>query len=314
MSAIAGEGQATKSSARPDPRRSRRARARIADRVMTGVFWGAAIAVGLLLLYIIIYMLGKGLGVISWDFITKYDASGNYVGAQVFNSFYMVVLALLICIPIAFSAAIYLVEYARQGIFTTILRFAADTLAGIPSIILGLFGFLVFVTVLGSGRFLGYSRLAGALTLVMLNLPLLLRVSEDALRAVPNELREASMSLGANKFKTIWRVMLPTALPALTTGVILTAGKMIGETAALIFTAGSSAPVNGWFSLDPLDPLYPGQTLTILLFNLQAEGGGPNAVQIQNGVATLLILFLLVFNLGLRYLAGALSKRLSGRA
>lgn len=281
---------------------------------MTGVFWGAAIAVGLLLLYIIIYMLGKGLGVISWDFITKYDASGNYVGAQVFNSFYMVVLALLICIPIAFSAAIYLVEYARQGIFTTILRFAADTLAGIPSIILGLFGFLVFVTVLGSGRFLGYSRLAGALTLVMLNLPLLLRVSEDALRAVPNELREASMSLGANKFKTIWRVMLPTALPALTTGVILTAGKMIGETAALIFTAGSSAPVNGWFSLDPLDPLYPGQTLTILLFNLQAEGGGPNAVQIQNGVATLLILFLLVFNLGLRYLAGALSKRLSGRA
>jgi phosphate transport system permease protein len=311
MSAIAGEGQATGSSARPDPRRARRTRARIADRVMTGVFWGASIAVGLLLLYIIIYMLGKGLSVISWDFVTKYDASGNFVGAQVFNSFYMVTLSLLICIPIAFSAAIYLVEYARQGVFTTILRFAADTLAGIPSIILGLFGFLVFVTVLGSGRFMGYSRLAGALTLVMLNLPLLLRVSEDALRAVPNDLREASMSLGANKFKTIWRVMLPTALPALTTGVILTAGKMIGETAALIFTAGSSAPVNGWFSLDPL---YPGQTLTILLFNLQAEGGGANAVNIQNGVATLLILFLLVFNLGLRYLAGALSKRLSGRA
>jgi phosphate transport system permease protein len=309
VGAIAGEGQSAQAPARRDARQGRRARARIADRVMTGVFWGASIGVGLLLLYIIIYMLGKGLSVISWDFITKYDASGNYVGAQVFNSFYMVVLALLICIPIAFSAAIYLVEYARQGIFTTILRFAADTLAGIPSIILGLFGFLVFVTVLGSGRFMGYSRLAGALTLVMLNLPLLLRVSEDALRAVPNELREASMSLGANKFKTIWRVMLPTALPALTTGVILTAGKMIGETAALIFTAGSSAPVNGWFSLDPL---YPGQTLTILLFNLQAEGGGANAVNIQNGVATLLILFLLVFNLGLRYLAGALSKRLSG--
>jgi phosphate transport system permease protein len=309
VGAIAGEGQAAQAPARRDARQARRARARIADRVMTGVFWGASIGVGLLLLYIIIYMLGKGLSVISWDFITKYDASGNYVGAQVFNSFYMVVLALLICIPIAFSAAIYLVEYARQGIFTTVLRFAADTLAGIPSIILGLLGFLVFVTVLGSGRFMGYSRLAGALTLVMLNLPLLLRVSEDALRAVPNELREASMSLGANKFKTIWRVMLPTALPALTTGVILTAGKMIGETAALIFTAGSSAPVNGWFSLDPL---YPGQTLTILLFNLQAEGGGPNAVQIQNGVATLLILFLLIFNLGLRYLAGALSKRLSG--
>lgn len=309
MSAIAGEGQAAQAPARRDARQARRARARIADRVMTGVFWGASIAVGLLLLYIIIYMLGKGLSVISWDFITKYDASGNYVGAQVFNSFYMVVLALLICIPIAFSAAIYLVEYARQGVFTTVLRFAADTLAGVPSIILGLFGFLVFVTVLGTGRFMGYSRLAGALTLVMLNLPLLLRVSEDALRAVPNELREASMSLGANKFKTIWRVMLPTALPTLTTGVILTAGKMIGETAALIFTAGSSAPVNGWFSLDPL---YPGQTLTILLFNLQAEGGGPNAVQIQNGVATLLILFLLIFNLGLRYLASALSKRLSG--
>jgi phosphate transport system permease protein len=309
VNVIAGEGQGAQTASNRDSRRGRRARARITDRVMTGVFLGASLAVGALLVYIIIYMLGKGLSVISWDFVTKYDASGNYVGAQVFNSFYMVALSLLICIPIAFSAAIYLVEYARQGIFTTVLRFAADTLAGIPSIILGLFGFLVFVTVLGTGRFMGYSRLAGSLTLVMLNLPLLLRVSEDALRAVPNELREASMSLGANKFKTIWRVMLPTALPALTTGVILTAGKMIGETAALIFTAGSSAPVNGWFSLDPL---YPGQTLTILLFNLQAEGGGPNAVQIQNGVATLLILFLLIFNLGLRYLAGALSRRLSG--
>ena len=162
---------------------------------MTRVFWGASIAVGLLLLYIIIYMLGKGLSVISWDFITKYDASGNYVGAQVFNSFYMVVLALLICIPIAFSKAIYLVEYARQGVFTTVLRFApipwpaflrscsacSASWSSSPS---------------GTGRFMGYSRLAGALTLVMLNLPLLLRVSEDALRAVPNELREASMSLG----------------------------------------------------------------------------------------------------------------------
>ncbi len=293
----------------PDKRASIRARARLIDRVMTGVLWTIASAIAALLAALILYTLVKGIGVISWPFVTQASVAGIYDGAELFNTFYIIGFALLICVPIGLAGAIYLVEYARQGIFLTILRFATETLAGVPSIILGLFGFLVFVTEFGAGHRFGYSRLAGALTLVILNLPLLLRVSEDALRAVPNELREASVALGANKVQTIFRVMLPAALTSLTTGVILTAGKMIGETAALIYTAGGNASITGWFSLNPLTA---GTTLTVKLYELQAEGIVQNAVQIENGTATLLIILLLVFNLGLRWLAGMLSRRLSG--
>src|SRR6185437_5929645 len=214
-----------------------------------------------------------------------------------------------ICIPFSMCAAIYLVEYARQGRFTRMVRFATETLAGVPSIILGLFGFLIFVTNFGLGTRLGYSRLAGALTLVILNLPVLLSVFEDALRKVPTELREASSALGASKLQTVTRVLIPTAFPSLITGVILTAGKMIGETAALIYTAGGSSSINGWFSLNPLTA---GDTLTIKLYQLQAEGITPNAAQVAAGTATLLIILLLAFNLGLRWAANYINKRITG--
>jgi phosphate transport system permease protein len=292
-----------------EKRAARRTRARFWDRVVTASLWSLATAVVALLASMMIYLIVRGLGVISWKFITSADIQGNYVGPEVFNTFYIIGLALLICVPIAVGAAIYLVEYATQGPFVTILRFATETLAGVPSIILGLFGFLVFVTNFGGGTRFGFSRLAGALTLVILNLPLLLRVSEDALRMVPAELREASVALGANKVQTVRRVLLPTALPALTTGIILTAGKMIGETAALIFTTGGNSSINGWFSLSPITA---GDTLTVHLYELQAEGIVKNAIQIENGTATLLIILLLAFNLGLRGLANVLNRRLSG--
>jgi len=207
------------------------------------------------------------------------------------------------------GCAIYLVEYARQGAVTTVIRFATETLAGVPSIILGLFGFIFFASSINGGLGFGVSRLAGALTLVILNLPLLVRVSEDALRSVPDELREASAALGANKFQTVTRVLIPAAIPALTTGVILTAGKMIGETAALLYTTGGNSPVTGWFSLNPF---LPGDTLAVHLYELRAEGIVANAQQIANSTATLLIILLLVFNLGLRYLAGLLNRWFAG--
>lgn len=319
MSSIAEQGRLAAPAPTPDVRAARRARARLWDRVMTGALWTLASGVVVLLAYIVLYMLLKGLGAVSWDFITT--ATGDNIGPEVFNTFYIIGLSLLICVPLAMGTAIYLVEYARQGLFVTMVRFATETLAGIPSIILGLFGFLIFVTAFGTGtpvclpggalcyHGFGYSRIAGALTLVILNLPLLVRVSEDALRNVPNELREASFAVGANKFQTVSQVMIPTALPALTTGIILTAGKMIGETAALIFTTGTSSSVNGWFSLNPLTS---GDTLTVHLYVLLAEGVAKNATQLANGTATLLIILLLVFNLGLRGLAGRLNRRLSG--
>jgi phosphate transport system permease protein len=288
----------------------RRVRARLIDRVVTGILWGlASVVVGILAAFII-YTIAHGFGVLSWQFVTTASITGAAVGPQVFNSFYILLFALAICIPLGLGGAIYLEEYARQGWVTTVLRFAAETLAGIPSIILALFGFLVFVTDFGTGTRFGFSRLAGALTLVILNLPLMLRVFEDAFHSVPGDLREASYAMGATKSQTIFRVMIPTALLQLTTGVILTAGKMIGETAALIYTAGSNAPVNNWFSLDPL---ASGETLTVHLYQLQAEGLAQNAKALENGTAALLIIFLLVINLGLRWAATTINRRLSGR-
>jgi phosphate transport system permease protein len=289
---------------------TRRARARLIDRVVTGVLWGIASIVAGILAAFIIYTIAQGIGVLSWKFATTASITGDAVGPQVFNSFYILILALLICVPLGLGGAIYLEEYARQGWVTTVLRFATETLAGVPSIILGLFGFLVFVTDFGTGPRFGYSRLAGALTLVLLNLPLMLRISQDALRSVPTELREASYALGATKSQTILKVMIPASLLQLTTGVILTSGKMIGETAALIYTAGSNAPINGWFSLDPF---ASGETLTVHLYQLQAEGLAQNAKALENGTAALLIIFLLAFNLGLRWLATLINRRLSGR-
>jgi phosphate transport system permease protein len=310
MASVAGTGDARALAPAPDRRAGIRTRARIVDRVMSGIMWAIAILVVGVLAYIIIYTIQAGIGVINWNFLTTADIHGIAIGPEVFNTFYIIIFALLICIPIGVAAAIYLSEYARQGVLTTIVRFATETLAGIPSLIIGLFGFLIFVTQFGNGTRFGYSRLAGALTLVILNLPLMLRVAEDAVRSVPNDLREASYAVGANKFQTVWKVLLPTALPGLTTGVILTAGKMLGETAALIFTAGGSSSINGWFSLNPLTS---GDTLTIHLFNLQSEGTQLNADQLAAGTAAVLIILLLVFNLGLRYAAGLLGTRFAGR-
>jgi phosphate transport system permease protein len=315
MEAIAQGAEAASTSRKRQPARasyhaSYRARARFWDRVVTGALWTLAGGVAGLLIAIILYLLLKGVRVLSWGFITTATVTGATDGPEVFNTFYIIILALAICIPIALSAAIYMVEYARQGWFTTVVRFATETLAGVPSLLIGLFGFLLFVTNFGQGTRWGYSRLAGALTLVILNLPVLLSVFEDALRKVPTELREASSALGANKLQTVTRVLIPTAFPSLITGVILTAGKMIGETAALIYTAGGSSSINGWFSLNPLTS---GDTLTIKLYQLQSEGITANAAQVAAGTATLLIVLLLVFNLGLRGAASYINTRITGR-
>lgn len=309
MGAIAEQANLTARD-KSQKRASIRTRARIWDRVVTGGLWVIAASVVALLAYMILYLLTRGFHVLSWQFITQANTASTLDGPEVFNTFYIIALSLLICIPFALGAAIYLVEYAQQGRFTTAVRFATDTLAGVPSIILGLFGFLVFVTNFGMGTRMGYSRLAGALTLVILNLPVLLSVFQDALRKVPTDLREASSALGANKLQTVTRVLIPTAFPSLITGVILTAGKMMGETAALIYTAGGSSSINGWFSLNPLTA---GDTLTIKLYQLQSEGITRNAPEVAAGTATLLILLLLIFNLGLRYGAYFINKRIAGR-
>ena len=289
----------------PEPRRqaSIRARAHAVDRSMTVVLWIVALATAALLAGMLIYELAGGIRYINIPFLTQGGISND--GAELFTTFYIIGFALLISIPLGVAGAIYIVEYARQGPFLTILRYATETLAGVPSIILGLFGFLVFVSKFG----FGYSRIAGALTLTILNLPLLLRVSEDAVRGVPKELREASVALGANKVQSVVRVVIPAALASLTTGVILTAGKMLGEAAALIYTTGGNSPGTGWFNLNPGTA---STNLTVKLYELYNEGVAPNAREIEAATAALLILLLLFFNLGIRGLAALLVRRLSG--
>jgi phosphate transport system permease protein len=288
------------------PRARRRSRAHVIDRISTVALWSLAIVLIGLLAFIFLYVLAQGFRQINLHFLTTADG----VGPQLFNTFYMLMLAMLFAVPLALSAAIYLSQYARQGVLVTGVRFAAETLAGVPSLLLGLFGFLVFVTVNGAGHRFGFSRLAGAATLAILNLPLLLRVFEDGLNALPRELREGSLAVGATRFQTVWRVLIPAALPALTTGVVLTAGKMIGEAAALIYTAGSnSGGSSGWLSLNPF---LPGDTLTVKLYFLSAENPSPEAKLIANGTAALLVILLLIFNLGFRYAANTLNLRLRG--
>jgi phosphate transport system permease protein len=298
---------AVPASPEPTRRASIRKRAYAVDRLMTALLWILALAIAALLAGILLYELVRGIGYINIAFLTQGGESSD--GAELYTTFYIIGFALLICVPLGVAGAIYIVEYARQGIFLTILRFATETLAGVPSIILSLFGFLVFVTRFGHGSLFGYSRIAGALTLTILNLPLLLRVSEDALRGVPNELREASVALGANKVQSVVRVVLPAALASLTTGVILTAGKMLGEAAALIYTTGGNSPATGWFTLNPRTA---STTLTVKLYELYNEGVAANARQVEAATAALLILLLLVFNLGIRGLAALLIRRLSG--
>ena len=297
-----------------------RQRARAVSRGALALIWGLSGALVMLLVALLLYLLISGLQILSqggqgalgnfWHFLTS-TPDQNGIGPEIFSSMYMLVGTMLIAVPVAMGAAIYLVEFAKQsgpqGVLTAVIRFCAETLAGVPSMILGLFGFLTFVTLNGEGTRFGFSRLAAILTLVLLNLPLLMRISEDAIRAVPGELREASLALGATRFQTITRVILPAALPALLTGVILTAGKVIGETAAIVFTAGEDTPRN----FLSLNPLLPSDTLTIHVWVLKTEASTASAQVVAAGTAAVLVIFLLIFNLSTRFIGATLYRRLT---
>src|SRR5271157_2958367 len=199
----------------------------VTNSIAMGVLWLITLLVGALFIYIIVYLIVEGAAtLISPTFWGTTDAG---IAPQLFNTFYILILTELILVPISLAGAIYLVEYSPQGRFIDVIHFAAETLSGVPSLVLGMFGFLVFAVY----AHMGISRLAGALTLLCLNFPLALRLFEQALQSVPNDLREGALALGATKWRAIRTVVLPTATPVIVTGVILTAGKIIGESAAL---------------------------------------------------------------------------------
>lgn len=264
------------------------------NNLALALLWGTGIFIMALLAVFLGYILYKGLPVLNLHFIFGKSSdimAGGGVGAQLFNSFYMLVLSLGVSIPLALGAGIYLAEYARENRLTKCIRLSVESLATVPSIVLGLFGMIIFVNLLH----LGFSILGGALTLVLLNLPLLVRVTEESIRTVPKSYEEASLALGATKLQTICNVVLPSALPGIFTGIILTAGRALGETAILIFTAGTTV---SRFLYDT-DLMTGGETLAVHLWYLMSAGLVPDRDSIANGIGALLILSILLFNFAL---------------
>lgn len=247
------------------------------------------------LIFIIAYILIKGIPNITPSlFSWHYDSENVSMLPSIINTLLMTLLTLAIAVPVGILSAIYLVEYARRGSkIVTIIRIANDTLAGIPSIVYGLFGYIALVITLKWS----YSLLAGAVTLSILVLPIIIRTTEEALLAVPDSYREASYGLGAGKLRTVFRVILPSAVPGILSGVILTIGRIAGESAALIFTAGTNPAVpEGLFS--------SARTLSVHLYCLLNEGFYTNQAY---GTAVVLLIVVLAINM----LSGKLAKKLS---
>jgi phosphate transport system permease protein len=267
------------------------------------LLWLASIAIIGLLVAFLGLILGRGIPYLKPSFF--YGPDG--VSGQLFNSFYLLVLSLVFSLPVGLGAGIYLAEYAPKNTFTDIIRLSTESLATVPSIVFGLFGMIVFVNKMG----LGFTILGGSATLGLLNLPILVRVTEESLRTVPRSYREASLALGATMWQTLSKVILPTALPGLITGVTLVAGRALGETAILIFTAG----MNVSRKLFDINPFAAGETLAVHLFAAKSNPlPGTNADQIADGTAALLIIMVIVFNLLLTLPGHWLQFRLSGKS
>ena len=239
-----------------------------------------------ILIFIIVFIFGKGLPYVTFDFLfTNPQDMGRSGGIfpTLVGTIILPLIAILIATPLGVGTAIYLTEYTRENRVTRIIRFGADCLAGIPSIIFGLFGFIFFVTTLE----MGWSILSGSLTLAFMILPTIIRTSEEAIKSVPYSYREVSFSLGATLWQTVRKVVLPNALPGIVTGIMLSIGRSIGETAAVIFTAGSSLRL-------PSSLLDSIRTMSVHFYILAREG-----ISSQNayGTAAVLIISILLINL-----------------
>ncbi len=284
---------------------------RLVNNIATIGLWSAALGVVLLLAMFVAYLVSLGAGVISWHFLTglpsELDAGGG-IGPEIYNSFYILGLTLLFTVPISLAAGIYLQEYAEVGWFRDAVQFSAESLATVPSIVMGLFGLLIFVQVLHWG----FTAFSGAVTLTILNLPALMRVAQASLASVPRTYREASMALGATKWQTIVKAVLPSAIGPLTTGIVLISGRIFGETAALIFTAGTSV-AHGNAAYD-LNPMRPAETLAVHLWYTHSEALIPDVARVGNGSALVLLLVVLLFNVSARLIGRALTVRFTGKA
>lgn len=255
----------------------------------------SAIITFTVLIFLIVYILVHGVPYLKPSlFSLHYNSENASLMPALINTVIMTFFSLLIAVPLGIFSAIFLVEYAKRGNrFVNVIRLTTETLQGIPSIVYGLFGMLFFVTTCHWG----FSILAGAFTLAIMILPLIMRSTEEALKAVPDSYREGSFGLGAGKLRTVFRIVLPSAIPGILAGVILAVGRIVGETAALIYTAGTVAKVPG--SL-----LGSGRTLAVHMYNLASEG-----LYMDQAYATAVILLVLVVLINT--LSGVVAKKLT---
>ncbi len=256
--------------------------------------WVAAGLTFLSLAFLLVYILGQGLPNINMDlFAMEYNTQNVSLFPALLDTIIMVLLALFLATPLGVFAAIYLVEYAQRGNkLVSAVRVTADTLSGIPSIVYGLFGMLFFVIYLK----LGYSLLAGACTVAIMILPLIMRTTEEALKSVPDSYREGAYGLGAGKLRTVFTIVLPSAIPGILAGIILSIGRIVGETAALIYTAGTVAAL-------PENVFSSGRTLAVHMYVLASEG-----LYMKQAYATAVVLVVIV--IAINWLSSRLARRL----
>lgn len=254
-----------------------------------------------LLVGIIVYVLVKGLSTVSWSFLTSVTSVLNDtvgIAGNIVNTILIVLMTMVVAIPIGVGSAIYLNEYAKPGKIVTLIEYATETLSGIPSIIFGLFGMMFFGEKLG----FGYSLLTGSLTLILMVLPLITRNTQEALKTVPDMYRNGAYGLGSGKWHMIRTILIPSAMPGILTGAILAIGRIVGESAALLFTAGSAKLLPKGLMGLLNKPLQSGGTLTIQMYlSATSEGDFETAF----GIAVVLLVIVLAINLGTK----ALTKR-----
>jgi phosphate transport system permease protein len=263
----------------------------ITNKIAIGMLWGAALFTVFVLGALLLYVFINGIRAISPAFIFTWPHGVNAEGGiwpTIVATVYVTTLAMLISTPIAVLAAVYLAEYAYQGRVVNTIRFAADSLASVPSIVMGLFGFALFVEAMG----LGLSMVSAALALSLLMLPIIMRATEEAIRSVPKYMRWGAYGLGATKWQVVSRTVLPAAAPRIITGIVLAMGRAVGETAVVLYTMGQAVFL-------PLVPLDSGRPMTVHLYLLAVEGINLPAAF---GTALLLIVMILGFNLGARWI------------
>ncbi|MCM3001929.1 phosphate ABC transporter permease PstA [Paenibacillus cellulositrophicus] len=267
-------------------------RSLVYDRLATYGFYGLGILVLLLIFWLLLTILGKGLPGLSLEFLMKLPEDmdpGGGIGPVLFNSFYILILSLLISVPIGVGAGIYMAEYAPPNKFTEVLRICVESLSSVPSIVFGMLGLAIFAEYFQ----IGLTILGGAVSLAFLNLPMLARVTEEAVRAVQNDVKNASYALGMTKFQCIRTVVIPMAMQGIVTGICLVAGRAFGESAVILLTAGLSTSGEMWdFNL-----FSPGETLAVHLWYVQSEAIVEDARQIADKSAAVLVIVVLLMNL-----------------